>query len=529
MKKSSLLYISILISVPVVVSIAATFVLGVNGYDGWVHLNWLDQFSAMVRDGDLYPRWLQKSFFGFGSPSFYFYPPLPYWAGAIISLLTTSTSPEFLYYAVSWLAIVLSFYSMRYVLRVLYYKDSVVLLLAILYSLNIYRILDLFSRNSMGEQFAFVFLPLVFLSAAALTSAIRISDRTFFFCTVIGWSGTLLCNIPTFVLMAISTVVLLVISHKQISTKQLHVFLASSVTSMLLCGIYLIPIIYFKDSVHLEHLIFKDADILPLGRSFLGQTPYPDIVISKYCCFAVGIILLYVLYRYYFNSDKGDRNIAPLQKLLFAWCSLAVLFQIPIVGNVLHKNIFPFTIIQLYWRWDILIMLCLPFVVGATVLDKKFNIVRNSILTTISLGGILVLIVSYQLRGGSPSDLPGTSHQDVDEYIPRSVPYTGKQILSSHDELTKGTFSLPITINSDSTQSISFHKFYWYDNIVLNDSMEVTTYPDSLGRLTAQIPPGNNSLRISDKTLPPELYGILSSIIGIVAIVVIGKALKSKT
>ena len=48
------------------------------------HLTWLQHFSIQFSEGTAYPRWLAGTNFGYGSPTFVFYPPLVYFAGALV-------------------------------------------------------------------------------------------------------------------------------------------------------------------------------------------------------------------------------------------------------------------------------------------------------------------------------------------------------------------------------------------------------------------------------------------------------------
>src|SRR4051794_18837283 len=40
---------------------------------------WHNGFCASLLSGNFYPRWLDNSFNGYGSPSFYFYFPVPFY------------------------------------------------------------------------------------------------------------------------------------------------------------------------------------------------------------------------------------------------------------------------------------------------------------------------------------------------------------------------------------------------------------------------------------------------------------------
>ncbi len=58
---------------------------GVNGLGDlrW-HLTWLQHFSKQLSEGIWYPRWLAGTNFGYGSPTFVFYPPLVYYLGSAL-------------------------------------------------------------------------------------------------------------------------------------------------------------------------------------------------------------------------------------------------------------------------------------------------------------------------------------------------------------------------------------------------------------------------------------------------------------
>ncbi len=77
----------------VVILIFATIILnwrmirdGLNGMtDMKWHITWLQHFSQQLSEGILYPRWLAGTNYGYGSPTFVFYPPLVYYLGSLIS------------------------------------------------------------------------------------------------------------------------------------------------------------------------------------------------------------------------------------------------------------------------------------------------------------------------------------------------------------------------------------------------------------------------------------------------------------
>lgn len=49
----------------------------IEAHDVLFHFNWSKYFSQQFWSGELYPRWLLGMNSGLGSPSFFFYPPIP--------------------------------------------------------------------------------------------------------------------------------------------------------------------------------------------------------------------------------------------------------------------------------------------------------------------------------------------------------------------------------------------------------------------------------------------------------------------
>ena len=58
---------------------------GLNGMtDMRWHITWLQHFSKQLAEGIWYPRWLAGTNYGYGSPTFIFYPPLVYYLGSLL-------------------------------------------------------------------------------------------------------------------------------------------------------------------------------------------------------------------------------------------------------------------------------------------------------------------------------------------------------------------------------------------------------------------------------------------------------------
>lgn len=87
-KKLTSLYIDIiLIGFLICTTIVLNLVMIRDGLNGMTdmkwHITWLQHFYRELTEGIWYPRWLAGTNYGYGSPTFVFYPPLVYYLDLI--------------------------------------------------------------------------------------------------------------------------------------------------------------------------------------------------------------------------------------------------------------------------------------------------------------------------------------------------------------------------------------------------------------------------------------------------------------
>ena len=121
----------------------------------WVNWTWLDQFSAQVLAGDPYPRWLEQSHGGLGSPSFYFYPPLAFFLALPFKALGLSTDQALI--GVNALVVIISA-TCAYAWFAAAGRRP--LLPALLYASAPYFAFDILYRGALSEHLAYAVLPL---------------------------------------------------------------------------------------------------------------------------------------------------------------------------------------------------------------------------------------------------------------------------------------------------------------------------------------------------------------------------------
>lgn len=130
-------------------------------HDGQLHIPRIAAYFKALSDGQLPVRWASDLNYGYGSPLFIFYYPLPYFLGSALHAIGFSFIDSFkVLLGTAFVFAPICFYLW---LRMLF-PPYVAAVSAIVYGLAPYHFLDLFVRGAIGELFSFVFIPLVLLS-----------------------------------------------------------------------------------------------------------------------------------------------------------------------------------------------------------------------------------------------------------------------------------------------------------------------------------------------------------------------------
>jgi 6-pyruvoyl-tetrahydropterin synthase related domain len=132
------------------------------------HVNWFSVFGPQLWSGELYPRWLADMNGGFGSPAFFFYPPLAHYAAAAFHPLVGDGWRAL--GLASALAVILSGCA-AYAWLATLVSPRAALIGALVYIIMPYHLaVDLYTRAAYAELWAFVWLPLL---ARATTKVAR--------------------------------------------------------------------------------------------------------------------------------------------------------------------------------------------------------------------------------------------------------------------------------------------------------------------------------------------------------------------
>jgi hypothetical protein len=478
------------------------------GHDAYVHLNWLDQFCNLRAQGIGYPRWLPQSFGGFGSPTFYFYPPLVYWAASFFYSLGLH-SAEGLYQSIQLLADVGSLATCYYLLRQSESNKIRPLLGALIYTFLGYHFCDVYVRDALSEHVAFVFLPLLFLLPSEGGKSLLL-----YAC---GWVGLLLTNLP------VAYIAIIALSLWSIEQRSMQGVWKRSVAfgiASLVSAVYLVPAFALRGLIHQRHLFDLPMNASQFGYAALdllaGHVDWLRIL--SLATVIVGICTLTISWKE-----------LPTQ---WKWIVAAtIFFQLPYLSKPLWHLIPGMSFVQFSWRWNIILLLAISYWVSKDTRTKSSGIVIALALVTllaeVGLSRNLFIQPAPSIdsfRMDAPEYAPGWTSNDPSEVITIArrrmtdpmATLLGLSMPGDTVVLQKKLSDTTIfTASLSRITSVRFHLFFWPNWKLARDSMEIPLRPDPNGFAMASLPAGEYVLRLQLEKSRPEKIGATLSYIGL--------------
>ena len=199
----------------------------------WIDWVWADQFTALLRHGTLYPRWLPSSHGGLGSPVFYYYPPLAFYISGLLGLLGLSTYASII--ATFGAGLLASGYAMFAWLKdVARGAARTPLAGALLFMAAPYHLFDFYGRGAQAEYLAIAFIPLIAL-------AIRRAAEGRIGLLAIAYAGMILTHLPLALLTSLFLIAPYGLFLAGRSPTKLGRIALSVILGLALAAIYLIP------------------------------------------------------------------------------------------------------------------------------------------------------------------------------------------------------------------------------------------------------------------------------------------------
>ncbi|MBS1903289.1 MAG: hypothetical protein JSS75_06275 [Bacteroidetes bacterium] len=519
------------------------------GSDGWIHLNWLRQFGDLFAEGHWYPRWMPDSFAGFGSPAFYYYPPLPYWVGGIVSLIGVATEAN-RFTVVSVLFLLVSSISSYLLLRAVSSSRMAAGFGALFYCVFPYRCADLFLRNALGEHAAFAFVPIVLLSLYTLQhgNTDRQSMLRAALWSAIGWSGLLLSNVPATIVLLYVTLIYWIVGKVWVGERRW--LLLSQIAGMLLAlavsAVYVMPVSDLKDAISTQAM--GGVNLAIEANHSTGYALLDSMVSQKIKTLYVlldALLIVTIGFVYVRRSTLRDTLNSFDRATQFALI-VAIAVQVPYVLYPIWK-ILPFMdIVQFTWRWDVWITMGLSILI-VRIFESKMNMqfaaVGVVLMLVLSAGALWIFSrnATDQSIGFAPI---ADATMDAPEYLPEVVadkPEAAMRFFAKHTNdreirITRGSTSIgriergatTTTFEVDQTSAsadlLFDHAYFPTWHLKDDRGVEYPVRSDSLGRIVATITEGKRSYQLRIVKQNSERVGAWISAFGLIALVGLGAA-----
>jgi hypothetical protein len=358
----------------------------------WIDWVWADQFTAELRRGVIYPRWLPQSHDGLGAPVFYFYPPMAFWLTGLFGLLGASTYGSILLAFATALAgsgVAMFHWLKGWTERPLFG--------ALLYMIAPYHLCQFYLRGAMAEFVAFAMVPLVALAmrrCAEGRSAVPLA---------LAYAALIMTHLPAALLVS-----LLFVAPYALWLAREHPWPALVVRlgagfalGLGLAAIYLVPALTLQELTAMAKL-WSAPQFRPSAWNFFEPSMWIEVKAVKVVmaiCIAWGVTAALLAS---IGPRRSPWGLYALLSLILISGAVPFLWSLPIIEKV-----------QFPWR-----ALMLVEFAGATA----FALVSLRPAIATAAAGPALLMSGLMLNPGHPDGpelaLLAARHPDVIEYLP---------------------------------------------------------------------------------------------------------------
>lgn len=499
--------------------LSPTLVLGtLISHSSPQNLAWAGQFAEQVRAGILYPRWMPESFDGLGSPAFYFYPPLPFWIDALVSIVTVNALTVPYRLAVSTTAILfLSGLTMRAWLLRASGKQAAALAGAVAYMAAPYHLFDTYTRGAFAEMTAYAVLPVVMLTLRLTIEKARWGLPL----VAAAYAALLLSHLPTALLCSITVIPAYVLFSTRTPSALLRCA-AGGALGIGLAAIYLLPAMELQPWISAPEFwtSFYNARnwfvIAPERWVDLDTMRVIGSIMLAAALLASGLcVALLQLPDGAGRRELGFWVALSLACLILIAGLLPWFWDLPLVGRV-----------QFPWRLLMVVEFALLTALCLTPLAE----LRRGVVYVFAAAGVALVPGAYQMVVDAGARIDYThragalAQQDVKEYQPAGYKFAGARYADLGLEQLKDTPAISctpaattcsaesarfgamrITVDSGTPTNVVLRRFF-FPGWQLDTGVPVgPSEPLRLVSFTA--PAGRTAARLERAALPIERWG----------------------
>ena len=355
-----------------------------------IHLTWLQHFSKQIYEGIWYPRWLAGTNYGYGSPTFTFYPPLVYYIGSVLKFgLSAERVLVFLFLISVWLA-----GTFFYIYGREKWGKIPALLGALVYVTVPYLSINLYVRGALPETWSFVWLPLGLL----ITEKAILHPR---------WRVLLAIILAILALTHVPSLLIFTIFWLPYTCSFLRHYYWRNVGSTIISGLmglgivsfYLLPALGEKSLVNIESMRSVSGGYYTnlIGNpSFIANNDFSRPLIQNAFLYqlAIGIVLAAIAYW-------CDRKNQASLKQIYGWLGFILILAFLMVSPSAFIWASSKTLQMVQFPWRLLVLMSLGVAALCSIAANRIAFKKNWLIILLSMAIASIIIfnlgVNYKI------------------------------------------------------------------------------------------------------------------------------------
>lgn len=500
---------------------------GSQGHDLFHHLLSGHFFAVQLWQGEIYPRWLMEMNGAFGSPAFFFYPPLPYYVSALFA------GPEPLAHhamiPLLWsntLALGLSGLFAYLWLRP-FATSGRALAASLLYMALPYHLaIDIYARFALAESWAFVWAPL------ALLAQDRLCRRAPFALLLLALAVALLTlsHLPsTLIILGLLTVRSLLLAWRSKITLHLWPTLLGQLWGLVIASLLLLPALLDQGGISMDQM---RIGMFEFHRNFLDRLPETSSDWRFRGHLAWLTLLTLVLLLVAWAAAREPRH--PELLIWGTLGTLSFLMMLPLSEPLWHL-LPPLQLVQFPWRLNLLLVIATVAVVALGVPTyRPWQWLWWTVLAITLLSQAVYVHESPLTQAPQKSALDGEfdSKRSAREYRPKQVPkgMFAPTLLAWKDEFQPAVTTeqqgiswqilnwqprqIVLTVDAPAPAKLILHQFdYPGWQARLDDTLPLTISSTRNGLIQVWVPAGRHQVTFTLTARWPERLGYGLSLI----------------
>lgn len=509
----------------------------IDGHDFLFHVIFSHSFTEQLLNGELYPRWMLNMNSGFGSPTFFFYAPLPYYITSLFSLLFTSDTLSLVCSASSALIAsgVTAYFWLKEFTGVKY-----ALMISILYMVLPYHLaVDFYIRFAFAEFWAFVWMPLILYCSVKVREGAEINILWL----AVSIALLILTHLPTFIIFMPIFIGHFLFSTDKSQREVVYFYHFMAITlGVGLSAIYWIPAMTTQKYISMEYMftgMFYYANNFLISGPEVGHSHQ----FWRYLSF-ISILTGTLAYgAWLFGRMQSHLTIRKEANYWMLVVILSIFMMLPFSKFIWDISL-PLQRVQFPWRFNTILSLAVITVFALAVSEYKYIKFRlhGHKPITVWLLLMIILLASEMIYGFNRIFTDRIDKEDVlasvtdryspNEYRPRWVPedifdmedfdlYSlNTPQIQTDQKNTRWKIkiwqprSIILTVNAEKESHLTLHQFYYSGWIALSERpfVSLKVNPSKEGLLQLTVPAGLHEIQLRLELLPEECFGLIISL-----------------